>query len=188
MTVLFGTIVADPPWKSQAGGGRYKRGADRHYPLMATRDIAALHIPAAADACLFLWSTWNDVPNALLVMQAWGFRYTTGTPWIKLTVDGRGPSMGLGQYLRGCSEPLLLGIRGDIERLGGAAPLGLLTDPIFAPRLQHSRKPDDVYGLAAFFPGPYLELFARRPRDGWSVWGNEVDHSIQLGSVAGESK
>lgn len=71
----YGTIYADPPWKER-GGGKIKRGADRHYPLMSTKDIMALDVPSiAADDChLYLWVTNNFLPDGLKVMEAWGFR------------------------------------------------------------------------------------------------------------------
>jgi len=170
----YGCIIADPPWAAQAGGGQSKRGADRHYPLMSTSAICALQVPVADEAVLFLWSTWNTIPDALQVMRAWGFRYVSGLPWVKVLKGGDGASMGLGQYFRACSEPLLFGTRGVVPRLAGAAPLGLLTEPIISRKLGHSRKPETVYDLAEHFEGPYLEMFARKSNSGWSAWGNEV--------------
>jgi N6-adenosine-specific RNA methylase IME4 len=45
-----------------------------------------------------------------------------------------------------------------------------------APRREHSRKPDETHDrIAALVDGPYLELFGRQSRTGWTVWGNESD-------------
>ena len=175
----YGVILADPPWKSQVGGGRIKRGADRHYPLMSTKELCAMahDIPSANDSVLFMWSTWNDIPEALKVIQAWGFTYVSGLPWVKLTSNGV-VAIGLGQYLRGCSEPLLFATRGHVQRLQGASPLALLMEegtPLVTPRMEHSRKPTTAYEFAECFPGPYLEVFARSRREGWDAFGNEVD-------------
>lgn len=80
----YETIYADPPWMKQ-GGGKIKRGADRHYPLMKTRDILALPVRELIDpeGChLYLWTTNNFRPDALEVVKAWGFEYVTLTVWL----------------------------------------------------------------------------------------------------------
>ena len=102
----FSTIYADPPWPER-GGGRIKRGADRHYPLLSVTEIAALPVAgiAAPDAHLYLWVTNNYLPAGFDVMQAWGFRYVTCITWAK---EGR---FGLGQYFRGKTEHCLWGAR-----------------------------------------------------------------------------
>jgi len=44
---------------------------------------------------------------------------------------------------------------------------------------EHSRKPDEQYELIeACSPAPYLELFARRSRNGWTTWGDQVEHAL----------
>lgn len=188
MTELrYKAILADPPWKSQAGGGRIKRGADRHYPLMKTADICAMQVPSDDNAVLFVWSTWNDIPEALKVIEAWGFTYVSGLPWIKLTSNGV-VAIGLGQYLRGCSEPLLFATKGRVARLQGASPLALLMDentPLVTPRMEHSRKPTTAYELVECFPGPYLEIFARSRRSGWNALGDQVDRFSEQLAIGG---
>lgn len=62
-------IYADPPWY-ESGGGKIKRGADRHYPLMKTKDIMALNVPSAENAHLYLWVTNNFMADGLKVMEA----------------------------------------------------------------------------------------------------------------------
>ena len=176
----YGAILADPPWKSQVGGGRIKRGADRHYPLMSTKELCAMghDIPSANDSVLFMWSTWNDLDGTLAVIKAWGFRQVGGLPWIKLTSGGV-VAMGLGQYLRGCSEMMLFCTRGHVPRLGGNSPLGILLDDnaaLILPRRKHSEKPQEIHSIIeTCYPGPYLEMFARSRREGWDAFGNEVD-------------
>ena len=68
----YKTIVADPPWP-EVGGGKIKRGADRHYPVMKVKDIMALPVHEIADTnChLYLWTTNNYLPDAFNVMAAW---------------------------------------------------------------------------------------------------------------------
>ena len=177
-------ILADPPWAYRNGG----RGAARnHYPTMSTPAICALEVDgvpvaqlAHPDSVLILWATNTHVPDALEVLQAWGFEWKTMLPWIKTldapAVDLFGeldakPFMGLGHWVRGCSEPIIIAARGDAKAPAPADRyLGLLAKP-----LRHSRKPENVYQLAETFPGPRLELFARYARPGWDCWGNEVE-------------
>jgi N6-adenosine-specific RNA methylase IME4 len=50
---------------------------------------------------------------------------------------------------------------------------------------KHSEKPEAFQDLVEqVSPGPYLELFARRRRLGWDVWGNEVASDIDLPEAA----
>lgn len=172
-------ILADPPWK-ESGGGKSKRGADRHYPLMSTKDIAALRVGTLAhDNChLWLWVTNNFLPDGLKVMEAWGFRYVTNLCWHKTKADG-GTAIGLGQYLRGSHELCLFGVRG---RLGpGGTPYGMEPNPVVpsvqsAERTKHSAKPGLFRAaIEEVSPGPRIELFARESAPGWDVLGNETD-------------
>lgn len=166
----FVTLMADPPW-NEAGGGQIKRGADRHYPLMKTRDICALPVREwmRPDAHCYLWVTNNFLPDGLEVLEAWGFRYVTCVTWMK-------DRAGLGQYFRGLTEHCLFGVRGRIpyqltedgHRLQG------VTGFFEAPRGEHSAKPAAMRRMVErVSPGPYLEMFARQPAPGWTVWGNE---------------
>ena len=171
---LYGTILADPPWMER-GGGQIKRGADRHYPLMHTRDIKALPVQSVAlpDSHLYLWVTNNFLPDGLEVMAAWGFRYVTMITWAK-------DRQGLGQYYRGMTEHVLFGVRGqpgyrtlpDGRRAQG-------TTLITAPRGRHSAKPDQLrYMIERVSHGPYLEMFARSNVQGWNVWGNQITQTL----------
>ncbi len=103
----YKTIYADPPWLEQGGGAKYKRGADRHYPLMKTANIARLPVAELAEdnAHLYLWVTNNFLRDGFEVMEAWGFKYKTTITWAK-------DRFGLGQYFRGQTEHCLFGVRG----------------------------------------------------------------------------
>lgn len=172
----YACIAADPPWNEQ-GGGKSKRGADRHYPLMKARDIAALPVgPMAADnAHLWLWVTNNYLPDGLAVMAAWGFRYVTNLAWHKMR-SGK-TQIGLGQYLRGSHELCLFGVRGRLPY--AVRPDGkrvACPSVVIAERGRHSAKPVEAYEvIEQVSPGPRLELFARQPRAGWHCRGNEID-------------
>lgn len=167
----YKTIYADPPW-NESGGGRIKRGADRHYPLMKTKDIINMadEISEIADEnChLYLWTTNNFLPDALEVMKAWGFQYKTMITWHK-------DKMGLGQYFRGITEHCLFGTKGRLpyKTIDGKRAQGITG--FDAPRTRHSAKPEEMRRMIERVSyGPYIELFARKETPGWDVWGNEV--------------
>jgi N6-adenosine-specific RNA methylase IME4 len=167
----FDLIYADPgwrwqPWSWATGAGR---SAERHYRTDPLESIKALPIPAAKDCALALWSISAMLPQALELMAAWGFQYRTQAVWVK-------PSIGLGYWWRQQHELLLLGIRG---RMRAPPPGARLPSVIYAPRRQHSEKPDAVaHMLEVMFPAARkLELFARKRRPGWTSWGDELEHS-----------
>ncbi len=178
----FQTLIADPPWLER-GGGKIKRGADRHYPLMSTREICLLPVPEwmAPNAHLYLWATNNFLQDAFVVLAAWQFRYVTMVTWVK-------DKPGLGQYFRGMTEHLLFGVRGVLPyrqlenglRAQGRTVMYAddgcpLPSAIEAPRTKHSEKPEVFRRIVEQVShGPYLEMFARRPANNWTVWGNEL--------------
>ena len=164
----FGTILADPPWDVQQAGNL---GAERHYRLMSVPEICGLPVRslAAPKAHCWLWVTNATIFAGRDVLEAWGFQYRSILTWVK-------PRMGLGQYLRTASEHVLLGTRGKAPILFRSQPSWL-----FAPRQEHSHKPEELYAvIERCSPAPYLELFARRTRPGWSVWGNQVESDVRL--------
>jgi len=172
----YATIIADPPWSYRNAGCR--GAAANQYPTMTLKDICALPVAnlAAPDSVLLLWATWPQLTEAMSVIAAWGFKYVTGFPWVKVTsvyADLWGAvqievPFGIGFWSRGTSEPLL------IARRGKAKPPERDFVGLLSPNLRHSRKPASIYEYAEALPGPRVELFARRSRDGWDVWGNEV--------------
>ena len=159
----FACIYADPPW-AEAGGGR--RGAQNHYDLMTSADIVALPVKfvTAQNAHLWLWVTNNFLHIGLEAMHAWGFRYVTNRCWDKQV-------KGLGQYFRSEHELLLFGVRGTLPVPEPKFRVGTM---IRQKRTEHSVKPDIYSEIEGVSPGPRLEMFARRPRDGWIAIGNEA--------------
>ena len=155
--------VLDPPWNEKGGS----RGADKHYDLIETRDLPRVILRSplwnpARNAHLWMWATANFVPDALWLMGALGFRYVSMAVWVK-------PSIGLGQYLRHRQEPLFFGVRGRLHTQDRG-----VDSVIEAPRGRHSEKPGEAYKrIERVSPGPRAELFARAPREGWDVWGND---------------
>jgi N6-adenosine-specific RNA methylase IME4 len=184
MTTRYGVIVADPPWQYANAGCR--GAAENHYDTMTIDDICALPVGdvAADNSVLFLWATWPLLLEAQRVIEAWGYEYITGFPWLKIvglpSINLWGelcvkPQYGVGFWVRGCTEPLLIARKGQVSPPSNGF-VGLLSE-----NLRHSRKPENVYHIAEQLPGPYLEMFCRRPRAGWDVFGNEVD-SVALGA------
>jgi N6-adenosine-specific RNA methylase IME4 len=179
----FKAIYADPPWSFRVWGKDTGSGrsASAHYSTIATDDLARLPVAdlAAPDCVLFMWACWPTLPDALALIDAWGFTYKTcGFDWMK--ADNRQPDMfsgdasvqvGMGYWTRANSEPCLLATRGSPKRRDADVRMGIIE-----PRRQHSRKPDCVPArIERLVEGPYLELFARTMRPGWTVWGNQTD-------------
>lgn len=179
----FRTVLADPPWRFEHRTGKSApehRRLDR-YDTMTTDDICAVPVPDALGeaAHLYLW-----VPNALIedglrVMRAWGFTYKSMLVWHKVRKDGDSDGRGIGFYFRNVTEPLLFGVHGRMRTLDP----GRRQVNLFASRKkEHSRKPEESYGIIeSCSPGPYLEVFARYPRDGWHAWGDEAGDVVPRG-------
>jgi N6-adenosine-specific RNA methylase IME4 len=161
----FELIYADPPWQLGNPGGPY--APENHYPTMPLEEIAAMQVPAAENSVLFLWAVNCLLPQALQVLDAWGFHYVAKLSWVK-------DSIGLGNWVRYRDEPLLMGRRGSYP---APEPERRVDSVIEAPRRRHSQKPDCVYELIErMYPqASKLELFRRgSPHPGWAAWGNEV--------------
>jgi N6-adenosine-specific RNA methylase IME4 len=136
---------------------------------MTLKAIKALDIPsiAAPDCVLALWATSPMILFAFETMAAWGFEYRSQAIWVK-------DKIGLGFWFRGKHEHLLIGTRGHPP---APAP-GMNFPSVFEAKVrEHSRKPDEAYGiLESYFPTvPRIELFARfDARPGWNYWGPEA--------------
>lgn len=167
----------------ESGGGKIKRGADRHYSLMKTKDISALPISEICEenAHLYLWVTNNFLADGLQVMKDWGFRYVTNIAWIKGdTVSENSFSLqkaGLGQYFRGRHELCLFGVKGRLPYKVNEQGKRLQGHSAFvAPRNGHSEKPQELMEMIEKVSyGPYIELFARKETIGWDSWGDELN-------------
>jgi N6-adenosine-specific RNA methylase IME4 len=156
-------IYADPPW--QYGNTAGASAAEDEYPTMPLADICALVPPATKDAVLFLWATSPLLPEAMQVITAWGFTYKGSMVWDK--------DMGTGNWVLNCHELLLIAVRGDIPC---PAPSNRPKSVVRAKRGAHSAKPEEFAQLIErMFPTlPKVEMFARKTRDGWTVWGNQA--------------
>ena len=172
MPKKFKCISADPSW-NERGGGKIKRGADRHYKCLKTHDIirviyqSGVWNPDPKGCHLWLWTTNNFLEDGLFVMKALGFRYINKLTWGK--VRNGNIQKGLGQYFFGSDEVCLFGVMGRLKRLERVPTL------LLAERDEHSRKPAEAYKMMqTVSPGPRLEMFARGQRRGWKCWGDEA--------------
>jgi N6-adenosine-specific RNA methylase IME4 len=173
----FRTVLADPPWRFTNRTGKVApehRRLDR-YSTLTVDQISDLAVgDTTADAAhLYLWVPNALLPEGLKVLEAWGFRYVSNIVWAKRRKDGGPDGRGVGFYFRNVTELLLFGVKGSMRTL---APARSQVNMIETRKREHSRKPDEQYDLIeACSPGPYLELFARYPQDGWVAWGDEAD-------------
>jgi len=176
----FKTVLADPPWRFSNRTGKVApehRRLDR-YSTMSLEDIKNLPVAGSAseNAHLYLWVPNALLPDGLAVMEAWGFRYISNLVWAKRRKDGGPDGRGVGFYFRNVTELILFGVRGSMRTL---APARSQVNMIETRKREHSRKPDEQYDLIeSCSPGPFLEMFARHPRKGWTVWGDESEEGV----------
>jgi len=160
----FSVVYADPPWSYNNSG--FEMSAEQHYSVMPTDEICAMRVPVADNAVCFMWVTNPLLQDGLRVLKAWGFEYKTNIVWVKERHTA-------GFYVYGQHEFCLIGVRG-----GGMTPTddAKAKSVIHGDNSEHSRKPDIMYEIIeAMYPGGRkLEMFARRRRDGWEAFGNEV--------------
>lgn len=194
----FKTILADAPWRfdnwSEAGENR---NANQHYETWPVELIKSLPVQrlAAKDCIMFFWGAWPTMPQWVPVIESWGFEYKAlAWDWLKYNPETGKYAFGGGYTSRKNIEPCMICTRGN-PRLKAEIPGDLFgpamaghprnirdfifwwpMDAIRAPRREHSRKPDEQYQrIEALANGPYVELFGRNTRPGWTSWGNETD-------------
>jgi N6-adenosine-specific RNA methylase IME4 len=180
----YRVILADPPWQFADRGTRMApsyAGPARtyaHYSVMGLDGICSMgqwvKSQALDDSALLLWAPGAFVIDGSVarVAKEWGFVPKQLCEWVKTSKSGK-PRIGAGHYARLCTEALVICTRGRM------APLVKdhgVPNIIFAERAAHSAKPDESYAfIEKLFPGPYLELFARRRYSKrWDVWGNQA--------------
>lgn len=180
-TMQYNVITLDPPWPYDRTAGQGV--ANKQYDLMTWQDIAALgpllHTLAAPNCPIFLWTTAPLLMEIASVVQAWGFRYITKAfTWLKTYPDGS-YFVGVGSHTHSNTEDVWLLSNGTPRRkqagIYQVIPT-LETEAIAAPLTRHSAKPEEFYRrVERYQDGPYLEIFARRQRPGWTCIGNELD-------------
>jgi N6-adenosine-specific RNA methylase IME4/ParB-like chromosome segregation protein Spo0J len=165
----FATIVMDPPWdyrSDEQDGDPFGRGLPT-YATLTIEEIRALPIGERADVdChLYLWITNRSLPKGFDLLERWGFRYVTCLTWCK-------PSFGMGNYFRGQTEHVLFGVKGSQALRRNDIGTWFAAD---RGSDGHSSKPPEFLHLVeSCSPGPYLEVFSRRQRKGWTAWGGDL--------------
>ena len=169
----YSLIMADAAWhfKTRSKKGDAKSPPAK-YRTMTLDEIKAMPVAdlAAKDCHLWLWCTNPNIPEALEVMAAWGFTFSTAGHWPKITKNGK-LAFGTGYVFRGAGEPYLIGKRGKPKNTRGTRSV------IFGQVREHSRKPDEVYAEAErWMPNATrMDLFSRQRREGWHCWGDQAD-------------
>lgn len=174
----FHTVLADPPWRFTNRTGKVAPEHRRltRYETMTTSDIGMLPVADVVKdpAHLYMWVPNALLPEGLAVMKSWGFDYKSNIIWHKIRKDGGSDGRGVGFYFRNVTEVLLFGTRGKNART--LAPGRRQVNMIETRKREHSRKPDEQYDvIEACSRGPFLELFARGTRPGWTYWGNQAN-------------
>lgn len=177
MSEPFRTITADPPWAFSDRLPGKARGAGKNYSLMTTKALCEMGLPPLADDCrLFMWRVSSMVEEAYQVVRAWGFVPKAEIVWNKTTVNGN-PWFGMGRQVRMSHETCIIAVRGRPERLSAS-----VISRFSAPVGRHSEKPNAFFGIVEkLSPGPYVELFSRSYRPGWTCYGNQVSSNFQGG-------
>lgn len=174
----FSVLLADPPWSFATYSDKGKgKSPEQHYETMSIDEICDIPVKGVMnkDAALFIWCTWPTIFHAQKVIEAWGFSYSgLAWEWIKRNPVNGKYAFGCGYGTRKNLEPCLLARRGKPALLSKSE-----RDFLYAPRREHSRKPDEQYDrIERMYDGPYLEMFARNHRVGWESWGNQVDKFV----------
>ncbi len=193
MNENYKTIYVDPPWPEK-GGGKIKRGADKHYNTLSIPQIKGEE-PIELDGekfymdyfieyltdedngtHLYLWTTNNYLKEAFEIIEYWGYNYITTITWVK-------NQQGLGQYYRGLSEHCLFARTDEIlpyrELDNGKRAQGKTA--FFEEKGKHSQKPEKMREwIEKVSHPPRVELFAREPSKGWDIWGKEVSEGLEI--------
>jgi N6-adenosine-specific RNA methylase IME4 len=167
---MYNVIVADPPWQFGDKLPGATRGAERNYDCMPVDEIQRFHLPPMGnDSVLFLWRVASMQREALNVMSAWGYTQKTELVWLKKTAY-LNRWFGMGRIVRAEHEVCLIGTRGRPKVLSNSIR------SVFAARVKaHSEKPDEFFEIVqSLYAGPYVELFARKRREGWTCFGKEL--------------
>lgn len=173
----YDVIYADPPWRYDFSKSD-SRGVQ--YETMGLNEIMSLRVPSEDNSVLYIWTTAPKLLEALDVIDAWGFSYKTHAIWDK-------EKMGMGYWFRGQHELLLVATKGKFSPPQQDVRIGSV---IRQKRGKHSQKPMSFRDMISkWFPDKRkLELFARGrdgffpnyEYEGWDVYGNEINGSIEL--------
>lgn len=168
-------ILIDPPWKYRDPKGNLPRLGGITYPVLSDEELKKIPINKIADndCVLFCWATMPKLQEALDVISAWGFKYTTcAFVWVKLNPKGVGIYSGMGHWTNQNAELCLFAKKGHPKRVCKS-----VKQIQIYPRGRHSEKPKQIRNEIVRLIGdlPRIEIFAREKTDGWDCIGNEID-------------
>jgi N6-adenosine-specific RNA methylase IME4 len=168
----YGLILADPPWRffNYSVKGEAKNPV-AHYDCIPTDDMLSLPVSqlAAPDCAMIMWATAPMLPDALRLLDAWGFKFKSAGAWAKQSTTGAKWAFGPGYVFRSAAEFFIVGTIGKPKVMSRS-----VRNLIVAPTREHSRKPDDMHTMAeSLYAGPRCELFARESRAGWETFGDQ---------------
>lgn len=170
----YSVIYVDPPWRYADQKNNDPKMGGITYPTLSQAELFSLPVAdiAEKDCALFLWATMPLLKEALDVIEAWGFTYTTcAFTWVKQNPLGSGIYSGLGHWTNGNAELCLFAKKGRPKRQAKN-----VKQIVMAPRSRHSEKPAEVRDRIVQLVGdlPRIELFARTSTPGWDAWGNQL--------------
>jgi len=194
---MFKTVVLDPPWKKSSGGvGNATLQPSTHYDVQSTNQIVGTVLdwfdqnPVAPEAHMYLWCVntfsggkYQGIVPALDVCEKLGFNPISSIPWIKSNVGSPTPygmrytemCIFAVRYRKGLGKRTRYSGNTDLESVPNGKGLCGSRDYIIAPRREHSRKPDEFYTFVEQRSlGPYLDLYSRTNRPGWTSVGNQT--------------
>ena len=173
-------IVVDPPWQVKKIKNKQRpKQVEMDYPMMSIEEIKNIPIKSLADdnSWLFLWTTQKYLWDSKSILENWGFNHKLTMVWEK--TYGRSAGMALYGF-RWNAEFILVGTFGKKEMF----PKTKLIPAVFqAENIRHSEKPQKFYSLIEPLGETRVDIFARKKRLGWDVWGNEVESDIDLGRI-----
>jgi N6-adenosine-specific RNA methylase IME4 len=178
-------IIVDPPWQVKKIQNKQRPNqVEMDYPMMSIDEIKNLPIQNIADenSWCFLWTTQKYLWDSKAILEGWGFNHKLTMVWEK--TYGRSAGMPLYGF-RWNAEFILVGTKGKKDMF----PKTKLIPAVFqAENIRHSQKPDRFYKMIEPLGEPRIDIFARTKREGWDVFGNEVEGGIDLGQYKNEPK
>lgn len=167
---LFDVISVDPPWpyegenKSITSFDAVGRRVANPYPEMSIEDIKKIKMPLMDDAVVLLWTTHKFLPYAFEILKEWNLDYKATLVWNK-------EKIGMGAWFRMQCEFCIVGVKGKPYWENTT-----FRDILNEPRREHSRKPDLFFEMIEKITmGRRLEYFSREKRNGWEVFGNDIN-------------
>ena len=179
----YDIIYADPPWKYGSKGARGGKFGELPYPSMSIKELCKMSVPSNDECLLFMWVTSPFLLDAGKVAEAWGFKYIrVDSVWNKKKASNLPHGVCGPHGMTDCEMILLFG-KGKYMKLYNDTKRNQYTSVDELYQSQHSKKPEIFRQRIDSKVNPELkrlEMFARRSAEGWDVFGNEVDDSINL--------